>query len=599
MVKPAQRETKFRIGHKNPVIQLLYPRKDTRYTREEMLKLVKKQQQKYTKKGLKLKFLISLDIPGRGWRSGKQFRINQQSILPDKYDDEYEDTKQFYINVWKDTDPAGGNDKHNDCFYIALFRGMNGDLRWKNAYRFKRGFNLDRDDLVPLSVIPDIEDKCKTNINVTGDYTFTSQGKYSTTLQMKLVNEHYTLDTSHKDKKVLHGLTYDEKKIVVAKRNNKKGKYKCYDGENSFYITDTEYYDSRQNNYASESTYVTVHKDEDIKEYYNQYTKDIESLRVASNDVINLKKCSGDIRRAVLQLFYNKTLAIDNPDPITPLEEHWINSAFQGSLIYGKSKALDNATCYDVNSAYPFFISKSSFKIPLKQGTFKKIDALDKILLFGIYRIVIHESTNRDTNKMFRFNNENYYTHYDIYNARNLNLDMELKQDQESNVLVYDASCCVNAAKMFKPIVDYLYAMKLKKVPLTKKLLNTLWGGLCKRNHRYVKVMNDGDMVTLPENIEINKISMGKNNDLVQYTEKGKFYSLPYARLGPFLTSAVRKFMSDTMQPYKERIHRIHTDGFVVEGSIDLPLSQGLGKWKIENQGSCEIVNSCKVLWDT
>jgi hypothetical protein len=152
---------------------------------------------------------------------------------------------------------------------------------------------------------------------------------------------------------------------------------------------------------------------------------------------------------------------------------------------------------------------------------------------------------------------------------------------------------------MFKPIVDYLHAMKVKKVPLAKRMLNTLWGALCKRNHRYIKVQNDGDVVILPENIEITNISMGKDNDLIRYTEKGKFYDLPYARLGPFLTSAVRKFMSDTMQPYKERIHRIHTDGFVLEGSIDIPLSQGLGKWKIENKGSCKIINSCKVLWNT
>jgi hypothetical protein len=111
--------------------------------------------------------------------------------------------------------------------------------------------------------------------------------------------------------------------------------------------------------------------------------------------------------------------------------------------------------------------------------------------------------------------------------------------------------------------------------------------------------MHDGDVVTLPENIELTNISLGSDNDLVRYVEKGKFYDVLYARLGPFLTSAVRKYMSDTMAPYKEKIHRIHTDGFVVENTIDLKLSQGLGAWKIENQGSCKIINSCKVLWNT
>jgi hypothetical protein len=99
MVNPTQRETKFRIGHKTPVVQLLYPRNNDRYTRVEILKMVKKQQKKYIKSGKKLNFMLLIDIPDRGWRSGKQFKIGDQANLPDKYDDEYSDSKQFSISV--------------------------------------------------------------------------------------------------------------------------------------------------------------------------------------------------------------------------------------------------------------------------------------------------------------------------------------------------------------------------------------------------------------------------------------------------------------------------------------------------------------------
>ena len=193
MVKPKQRKTNFRIGKIN-VVELLYPRNNKhRYKKNKIKKLVEAQQNKY--QGHPLKFMISINIPGRGWRSGKQFKVSEDVILLDDYDDEYDDTNQFAVYVWKDNQAYGGSDKHNDCFYKALYRGMNGKLRWKDAYRFKRAFKLERNSLFPISLISEVEDKCKTNINITGDHYFTTAGKYSTTINMKLVNEHYTLNT--------------------------------------------------------------------------------------------------------------------------------------------------------------------------------------------------------------------------------------------------------------------------------------------------------------------------------------------------------------------------------------------------------------------
>lgn len=174
---------------------------------------------------------------------------------------------------------------------------------------------------------------------------------------------------------------------------------------------------------------------------------------------------------------------------------------------------------------------------------------------------------------------------------------MELVQDGQANLLIYGANDCVNASKMFKPLVDYLYALKNDDVKLAKDMLNTLWGALCQRNHRYKKAYLKGDVTNLPEGCEITNISPGDDNHFIRYAEYGKYYVYAYARLGPFLTSAVRKFMSDTMQPHRDHIYRIHTDGFITDKVIDLPLSRDLGKWKIEHKGNCIISNACKVEW--
>lgn len=384
MVNPKQRLTNFKIGQNIDVVELLFPKNNKHpYKKSKIRSLVKKQQDKY--EGKPLKFMISVNLPGRGWRSAKQFRVSEEAILLDDYDDEYDDSNQFAIYVWKETNPHGGRDKHNDCFFKALYRGMNGNLRWKHAYSFKRSFKIERDDLFPFCLIAKVEDKCKTNINVTGDYCFTTAGKYSTTIHMKLLNEHYTLDTSHKSKAVLKRIDYKEKHIVMGKLDDKKKNYLCYDGENEYTIKYEEMQKSKYS-YDTENAYVLLcNKENNIQEHYQKYIKDIDAICKASDGVINYRKCSGNTKVAVLRLFYNRTIAVEDPDPIAETEEYWIREAFMGGLIYSEKTELENAISYDVNSAYPFFISKSSFRIPLKEGTFLNISELPKILGYGIY----------------------------------------------------------------------------------------------------------------------------------------------------------------------------------------------------------------------
>jgi hypothetical protein len=82
------------------------------------------------------------------------------------------------------------------------------------------------------------------------------------------------------------------------------------------------------------------------------------------------------------------------------------------------------------------------------------------------------------------------------------------------------------------------------------------------------------------------------NNGLekVKYLKNGKYYKYDYARLGCFLTSAVRKEMALTILPIKENVFRCHTDSIVSNIPLPfLPISTALGEWKLEHQGYAKL----------
>lgn len=72
----------------------------------------------------------------------------------------------------------------------------------------------------------------------------------------------------------------------------------------------------------------------------------------------------------------------------------------------------------------------------------------------------------------------------------------------------------------------------------------------------------------------------------------------PYARIGPFLTSYCRYFLSKLLANHMESIVYIHTDGFISTKPIpSLQISDGLGKFKVKNEGGAVIYNEQKVQW--
>ena len=75
-----------------------------------------------------------------------------------------------------------------------------------------------------------------------------------------------------------------------------------------------------------------------------------------------------------------------------------------------------------------------------------------------------------------------------------------------------------------------------------------------------------------------------------------------YKDIAPFLLAQGRKIISQQLEPYKDKVRRIHTDGFILEE--DPPLincakdaSKTLKALKFEKEDKCYVKNANQVSW--
>ena len=134
------------------------------------------------------------------WKSGLFTEIGEECILADlkKYMEFYEEPKeykQFQLYLVLKAKPEGGNDKFNDCLYNCLHSYLYNRLPWKKPDDLKKYLKLKRKDKIHYDYIKIIENKLKTyQINVRGDYIYSSPVKSNKVINLILSNEHYTID---------------------------------------------------------------------------------------------------------------------------------------------------------------------------------------------------------------------------------------------------------------------------------------------------------------------------------------------------------------------------------------------------------------------
>ena len=584
------------IKYKKNNVFSIYFNTDKSVTYKQIEKMGKDLSNDLKAKGLSGEIGISMKFDF-GWlpsvfRSFGEFHL----FNPTHSDFEYEqnDFNEFELYLVETPSDKGGNDKNNNCLYHCLKDIFFDNTAWADGLQMKKYLKLKFYDKVPISMIPLIESKQNCRINITGDYVYTSTKDSNKEVNLKLINEHYSLDLSNvkgivnkfKISNVCKKpIIYDAKTLIA------------YDGKKLYTLKPQE----RKDHMNHRTDYILVSKSNDKhkkthKEDYDDFVRDADLLLEKTNGIINMYKTGND-KVTALNLFDYMTKHI-TPDDIEQAEANWINKASLGALIFAQpyeGPAYD----YDVKSQYPS-IMKSGTLFPIKKGTFLKIDSLPTdFFKYGIYRVIISKSDDVNINKLFRFNYDNYYTHFDLTNAKSLGLSIKLIVDDQPNFLHYSRDCCLTGNEIFGPYVNFLFELKqLDITPRTKSILNILWGALCEK-----KLTKSGIDATSKVNYDIPELDilhsiqrLSSDTYFLKHQSTVKQYKTSFARICPFLISKGRSNMATLMKPYKDHLVKVHTDGFLLtEEGKELKLSNTLGGLVLEGKYECvKIINNCK-----
>jgi hypothetical protein len=196
----------------------------------------------------------------------------------------------------------------------------------------------------------------------------------------------------------------------------------------------------------------------DYKKYYNHESAAALIFRMRSTKV--LKKYN--IENIVFHEFY--LFEMCNNGAIMTLCKDYKNKVVE-SYGYDYSSYYPTLLASDYySSEYPIKIGQSfigdDFKIPIKKGklTYVDIDFNDEnydytTLKYGIYNCFI-ACDNKDFIKVFAFNTQNYYTHYDIQFAckykKTFDIRIEMEYSDELNALIYEEEDLIYSHEIFK-----------------------------------------------------------------------------------------------------------------------------------------------------
>lgn len=540
------------------------------------------------------------------WRSGRNTNIGDNIDLyevgeydKDDFDRLGNQTKfkeaRFYVYL---TDPVGGcSTKYNDCLYYCLKNILKDSLPFKSPEKLKHFLNVPRFKGIDYKLISLIENKLNIPINLSGDYILQSQMDGLKQINLKLINGHYTID--HTFNRKAYNVSYKPRKIMLFKRE--KTVIIAYDGTNEFEISSDYFNDIN----SFKTDYILVSKQNSklsFEEEYNKFIYIADTLKDISKGEIDLYK-TGTIKRTSLFLFERLSEDIPNPDPIDQIEKEWIENSGIGAIITFTNYE-GQAYKYDIKSQYPSILN-SVFLFPVKRGEFKtfsneEFDNL-KFYPYGIYRVQISKSDDENINKLFRFNQLNYYTHISLTNAKTLGLEFRLIEDNQPNALLYSRDKCLRSDQIFKRYIEFLFPLKENKTlekdvrDYIKSIITRLWGVLCETNEtRNIIDRNCLESFEIPNNHKIiqTKPSRNKKQIIIDTADNDNFYKSSFARLKPFLLSKGRSMISNIMQPHKDYIKKINTDGFISSVKLDIKTGEKLGDLKYEGFCSNVIIKS-------
>jgi len=572
-----------------------------------------------------------------GWKSGEWFK-GTEDILMFQLEDYYDESElpkdcnqqffgSFIVYVRACSPLAGGCTKNNrnDCLYQCLWKAYGTRCHLpkfiKSPSDLKAFLGLSRSDLVPISLIPKLEKTIA--INVIEDTIYHSKSKSHRKITLCLTNGHYSIVKNPK-RKNLQIWSKDPKSPLIFHADTVNNLVKFYDVRaNPKTQTGTvqDLTELKSHRWSGSSCLVSVEKKKDgkietLEEAFYRFNTEAKTLLEETEKEylpVDLKLCGGSYKIAALWLFSKLSQGVQENEPLDLLEAKWISDAMKGGLIWAEKDWEGHAKQYDVTSMYPYLMRKMTW--PICKGKFQTIKDFEynnkgvKMTYYGIFKAIVEEKDLMK--KLFRYNKNGIYTHLDLTRAKTLGLKVTL-QESSPNALIYNSQSKCLGEIMFGAYVDLLFKIKNTNGSASrpaKRILNTLWGALCQRKHSYTFIGEGtkytSDLFEVPTGHMIKTIiPLDKDKWMVKYHTPEDIFQGEYPRVAPFLLELGHKTILEIIEPYTDRLKRVHTDGFILENedqSLYLPVKSNatttLGALKFEKEGFCQVKNAMQLIW--
>ncbi len=374
---------------------------------------------------------------------------------------------------------------------------------------------------------------------------------------------------------------------------------KCYDGERYFNMAIGDIYKARifKSN-TSKYLPVKIEQGLTLEQSYNNFKAMADKILLDTDGKIDLYK-SGSLSKASLKLFFEMIGPVET-ETITEQEAEWINNCNQGAIIY-QNDYMGPVYNYDINSMYQSILKNPYLKIPIKRGSFEKIDRVEFEKLafykYGLYHVNI--KYDNKFRKLFRFNKENYYTSFDLTQAKKYGLEINYIECKH-NFLYYGPGTFMNGSILFKEFVDLLYGWRKKTGDKIYKIIaNSLWGALVESNIQELSYdINDENFnFDFHDNTTILQQRLKGTQFIVTYVKNDKYFKYQFARMKPFILAIGRQMLDRIIEPHIDSIHRIHTDGFCSSKELNIALGDRIGELRFDGfQKNVAIIHVNKII---
>lgn len=485
----------------------------------------------------------------------------------------------------------------NFCCYNSILLAFGDQYPsanfWATPIGMKNFLNIGRADPIEVKHVPLLESKLKVCINIVGDDEYVSECKYPKRITLTLRNGHYSFFGK---KNCLTKIWKEGKTYVMFKKFDDH--FLTYDGEElvaDFTLTYSQMQWCQERIYKQingisdedSKTLTQLKKEERFDEYeeligevmvkvYDDYLKNCEHLKLITNGLVDVQKNGYNIKDTALSIFARFVNAYD-VQPIDEKEYSVLSQIKNHGLLYAKPSTI-TGRCIDGNSWYPAIMSDPKLIVPLGNPEYITLETLPAIIAYGLYKVDIENHDKR----LFVKNPASWYTYIDVKEAIRRGYDVKLVCDGSFNHVHYNSQNRESANYLFRGFVDLLYPFK-KQNPLVKRILNILWGALCQRVKKF---QSEAEAIAF----DFEDHGEEENDDNAFFTKFEK-YKLHWARVGVFVTAMGRKKLADYIEDVVDEVFRIHTDGFYTTSEKEFKLSNELGGFKLEAEGTFVITN--------